>query len=105
MPPTAPLTPAELDEALAGLPGWSVRDGELTASYAVERSDLPALYAAVAAVEDRADHHAAVSILYATVGFALSTHDAGGAITAKDTALAARISELADRHGARPNGT
>ncbi|MGX2995826.1 4a-hydroxytetrahydrobiopterin dehydratase [Streptomyces sp. JNUCC 64] len=103
--PTAPLTPAELDEALAALPHWSVRDGGLTASFTADRADLPALYAAVAAVEDQLDHHAAVRVLYATIGFALSTHDAGGAITAKDVALAARISELADRHGARPSGT
>ncbi|MFD5557424.1 4a-hydroxytetrahydrobiopterin dehydratase [Streptomyces sp. NPDC059578] len=103
--PSTPLTPAELEAALSDLPGWSVRNGELTASFTADRGDLPALYAAVAAVEDQANHHAAVRILYATVEFGLNTHDAGGAITAKDTALAARISDLADRHGARPSGT
>ena len=43
-----------------------------------------------------------IRILYGTIGFALSTHDAGGAITAKDTALATRLTALATEHTARP---
>jgi 4a-hydroxytetrahydrobiopterin dehydratase len=99
---TTPLTTDELDRALAGLPGWGVTEGALSASFTTERAALPGLYAAVAAAEDAADHHAVVRILYTTIGFALNTHDAGGAITAKDTAMAARITELAAEHGARP---
>jgi 4a-hydroxytetrahydrobiopterin dehydratase len=99
--PAAPLTPAELDQALAGLPGWGVTDGNLTAAYKADRSAVPGFYAAAAAAEDEANHHAEIRILYGTVSFALHTHDAGGAITALDTALAARISELAKQHGAR----
>ncbi|MEO3972586.1 4a-hydroxytetrahydrobiopterin dehydratase [Streptomyces sp. CAU 1734] len=99
-----PLTDAELDRALTGLPGWSVRDGKLTATFTADRSAVPALYAAIARAEDEANHHAEVTILYGTVGFALSTHDAGDAITALDTAMAARLSALAAEHGARPAG-
>ncbi|GLF96500.1 4a-hydroxytetrahydrobiopterin dehydratase [Streptomyces yaizuensis] len=97
-----PLTAAELDHALTGLPGWTVEDGRLTATFKAERANVPALYAAVAAAEDEANHHAEVRILYGTVGFALSTHDAGDAITALDTAMAARLTALATGHGARP---
>ncbi|WP_329135423.1 4a-hydroxytetrahydrobiopterin dehydratase [Streptomyces sp. NBC_01476] len=104
MPPTTPLTGAELDQALSALPGWTVTDGLLSASFTADRAALPGLYTAVAAAEDAADHHAVVRILYTTIGFGLNTHDAGGAITAKDTTMAARISELAAAHHARPAG-
>jgi 4a-hydroxytetrahydrobiopterin dehydratase len=95
-----PLTDDQLARALQDLPGWTVKDGELTATYKAGRSAVPPFYAAVAAAEDAADHHARVTILYGTIAFALNTHDAGGAITAKDTALAARIADLATGHGA-----
>ncbi|WP_445402457.1 4a-hydroxytetrahydrobiopterin dehydratase [Streptomyces sp. LE64] len=100
--PATPLTSAELAQALTHLPGWAVEDGKLTAAFKADRSALPALYAAVAAAEDVANHHAEVQILYGTIGFALNTHDAGGAITALDTAMAARLTTLASEHGARP---
>ncbi|MFI2210599.1 4a-hydroxytetrahydrobiopterin dehydratase [Streptomyces sp. NPDC020141] len=99
-----PLTDAELVRALTGLPGWSVRDGKLTAAFKADRSAVPGLYAAVATAEDEADHHAEVTILYGTIGFALNTHDAGDVITALDTAMAARLTALAAEHGARPVG-
>ncbi|MGC5344983.1 4a-hydroxytetrahydrobiopterin dehydratase [Streptomyces sp. DT171] len=97
-----PLSDTELDQALTGLPDWSVQDGKLTATFKADRSAVPALYAAVAAAEDEANHHAEVTVLYGTIGFALNTHDAGDAITAFDTAMAARLTTLATEHGARP---
>ncbi|MGA5700681.1 4a-hydroxytetrahydrobiopterin dehydratase [Peterkaempfera bronchialis] len=102
--PATPLTGADLDKAVAELPGWTVRNGALTAAFKAARADLPGFYAAVAAAEDSADHHADIRILYGTITFALTTHDAGGAITGKDTALAARITALAAEHQARPVG-
>lgn len=99
--PTKPLTDAALEKALADLPGWSVQEGELTRTFKGPRSAVPGLYAAVAAAEDEADHHARITILYGTITFGLNTHDAGGAITAKDTEMAARISALAAEHGVR----
>ncbi|MFF2850199.1 4a-hydroxytetrahydrobiopterin dehydratase [Streptomyces sp. NPDC058001] len=98
--PTPPLTDAQLAEALAGLPGWTVKDGELTATYRAERGRIPAFYADVATAEDKADHHARITILYGTITFALNTHDAGGALTAKDTKMATRVTQLATEHGA-----
>ncbi|MFE0421811.1 4a-hydroxytetrahydrobiopterin dehydratase [Streptomyces sp. NPDC058953] len=97
-----PLTDAELGQALSRLPGWTVENGKLAASFAIGRSAVPALYTAVAAAEDEANHHAEVTILYGTIGFALNTHDAGGAITALDTTMATRLTGLATDHGARP---
>lgn len=98
--PVPPLTDEQIAQALTGLPGWRVGGGELTVTYKVRRDRVPSLYTAVAAAEDRADHHARVTILFGTVGFALNTHDAGGAITRKDTAMAAEIAALAAGHEA-----
>ncbi|MFE5330651.1 4a-hydroxytetrahydrobiopterin dehydratase [Embleya sp. NPDC056575] len=95
-----PLTDAELTKALADLPGWQVTDGELTATYACARGDVPAFYATVAAAEDQANHHARITILYGTLTFALTTHDAGDRITAADTDFATRIAAFAAAHGA-----
>ncbi|MER5768975.1 4a-hydroxytetrahydrobiopterin dehydratase [Streptomyces sp. NPDC001985] len=103
-PTPTPLTEAEIDQALAALPGWSVREGRLTAGFTADRGALPGLYAAVAGAEDESNHHADIHILYATITFGLNTHDAGDAITALDTALAARITTLAKEHGARAAG-
>ncbi|WP_165987343.1 4a-hydroxytetrahydrobiopterin dehydratase [Streptomyces sp. YIM 98790] len=99
--PATPLTESELQEALKALPGWTVREGELSAVFKADRSRVPGFCAAVAETEDAADHHARITILYATVSFGMNTHDAGGAITARDIDLATRITALADQHGAR----
>ncbi|QDY78257.1 4a-hydroxytetrahydrobiopterin dehydratase [Streptomyces qinzhouensis] len=98
----APLTAAELEEAMTALPDWTVEDGKLTAAFKLDRADVPALYAAVAAAEDEANHHAKVTILYGTIGFALCTHDAGDTITSRDTTTAARLTALTLAHGATP---
>ncbi|MFI6983187.1 4a-hydroxytetrahydrobiopterin dehydratase [Embleya sp. NPDC050154] len=95
-----PLTDAELTKALADLPGWRVVDGELTATYTCARADVPAFYATVAASEDQANHHARITILYGTLSFALTTHDAGDRITALDVEFATRVASFAAAHGA-----
>ncbi|WP_228474395.1 4a-hydroxytetrahydrobiopterin dehydratase, partial [Streptomyces calidiresistens] len=97
-----PLTDAEISQALASLPGWRAEGSALRAEYAIGRNALPGFYSSVAAAEDAANHHARIGILYGTVGFELNTHDVGGAITHRDTDLAARIHELAEEHGATP---
>ncbi|MFR9722854.1 4a-hydroxytetrahydrobiopterin dehydratase [Streptomyces sp. MS19] len=99
---TTALTGDQLSAALTGLPGWRVEEGDLTAEFRVARDRLPAFYAAVAAAEDAAHHHARITVLYSSVTFALNTHDAGGAITERDTALAGQIDALAHTHGAEP---
>lgn len=98
--PALPLTDDQISAALTELPGWQVRDQELTATYQAARERIPALYTSVARAEDAANHHARITVLYGTITFAMNTDDAGGAITGKDTALAARIASLATEHGA-----
>ncbi|MFX4294779.1 4a-hydroxytetrahydrobiopterin dehydratase [Streptomyces bohaiensis] len=99
--PASPLTDAELDRALADLTDWRLGDDGLTASFTVDRGALPGFYAALAAAEDEAGHHARVTVLYTTVDLALNTHDAGGAVTAEDTAMAERVTRLVADHGGR----
>ena len=89
------LSPAELADALAGLPGWS---GDVTG---IERAvkapsflDGIRLVDAVADAAEAADHHPDIDIRWRTVTFRLATHSAGG-VTEKDLALARRIDELA----------
>jgi 4a-hydroxytetrahydrobiopterin dehydratase len=102
--PVPPLTDDRLTEVLAGLPGWTATAAGLTAAYRAPRASLPGFYAAVAAAEDEADHHALITILYRTITFAVNTHDADGAITERDAALAARIAVLAWAHQATISG-
>lgn len=52
----------------------------------------------VAAAAEAAGHHPDVDLRYATVHVALTSHDAG-TLTARDTALAAEVSAIADELG------
>ncbi|ANY05992.1 4a-hydroxytetrahydrobiopterin dehydratase [Pseudonocardia sp. HH130630-07] len=87
------LTDDEIAAALQKLPGWE-RDGATI----VRTATLPDFVAAVSVVDrvaedaEAADHHPDIDIRYDTVTFRLSTHSEGG-LTAKDTDLAAQISD------------
>ena len=85
------LTQAEIDEALAALPGWAC-DGK-TLRRTVVFADFPAAVAFVSrlvAPAEAQNHHPDISISYNRVTLSLTTHDAGG-LTAKDFALARAI--------------
>ena len=95
------LSTEELTNALAGLDGWSGDPNAISRS--VTAPSFPAairLVVEVAEAAEDADHHPDIDIRWRTVTFTLSTHSAGG-VTAKDTALARRIDELAQAHEAR----
>ncbi|MCS0599958.1 4a-hydroxytetrahydrobiopterin dehydratase [Streptomyces sp. LP11] len=96
-----PLSPQEIEDALTGLPGWSVADGRLTRSYRLaSHVAAAALVAHIAAVQDELDHHSDLTLGYDTVSLSVHTHSAGGALTAKDFALARRVEDIAPGHGA-----
>ncbi len=92
-----PLSQEEIDRALAQeLPRWS-QEGD-TLVRAVEAPsflDGIELVRRVAQVAEDLDHHPDIDIRWRTVTFRLSTHSAG-AITMRDTRLAADIDRLAD---------
>ncbi|GII21105.1 4a-hydroxytetrahydrobiopterin dehydratase [Planosporangium mesophilum] len=92
------LSPDEVAGALAELDGWSGDTREIRRT--LDAPSFPAairLVVEVAKVAEDADHHPDIDIRWRTVTFALSTHSEGG-VTAKDTALARRIDELAEAH-------
>lgn len=98
------LSPEEIDDALAALPGWSY-DGEAL----VKRAQVPAdsqdgLLEAVGQVADSVNHHPDVSREPGAVTFRLWTHSAGG-VTGKDVDLAARIDRELSGAGRDDGGT
>ncbi|MFI8006179.1 4a-hydroxytetrahydrobiopterin dehydratase [Streptomyces sp. NPDC086010] len=99
--PTEPLSAHDVEAGLAELPGWRLEGDRITRTYR-----LPSHFAAaaltvhIARIQDELNHHSDLTLGYDTVALAVHTHDAGGAVTAKDLALAARIEAAAPSHGA-----
>lgn len=86
------LNESELKEAMRELDGWRVEDGKLHGEF--EFDDFVAAFgfmSRVALVAERANHHPEWSNVYNSVTIELVTHEAGDAITAKDTDLARTI--------------
>ncbi|MGE5177797.1 MAG: 4a-hydroxytetrahydrobiopterin dehydratase [Bacteroidota bacterium] len=91
------LSDAEIKTALGGLPGWSVREGQLEKTY--EHPTFPEAIIfvnAVAHLAELANHHPDVDIRYSKITLRLTTHDSGG-ITAKDVALAKEVETARSR--------
>ena len=84
----APLSPSELQEALAGLHDWHGDTTRLERT--VRPQDLWSLLEQVAEAEAQVDHHTVVDLDSGTVTFALWTHVRGG-VTAADRELARRL--------------
>ena len=89
------LSSDELNQRLAALPGWSVRDGVLTKTFTVRSFAHGVLFlGAIGQYAEAANHHPDVSLHdYSQVTVSLVTHSEGG-ITEKDAALAAQIEGL-----------
>ena len=88
------LTEAELQETLAGLPGWEVRDGWLRRTYGTPGWTHTLMLAnTIGYVAEAAYHHPDLSIGYAQVTVKLQTHRVRG-ITFSDVELARRIDEV-----------
>ncbi|MFE2938313.1 4a-hydroxytetrahydrobiopterin dehydratase [Streptomyces sp. NPDC059255] len=97
-----PLSQDEIENRLRELPGWTLEGGRITRTYRLaSHRAAAALVAHVAAVQDELNHHSDLTLGYNTVVLAVHTHDAGGAVTARDFALAHRVEELAPAHGVR----
>ena len=78
------LTPAEIDHALVGLPGWTYRSDGLTRQFTLASfRDAIAFTTRLAFDAEAADHHPDLLINYKRVTVTWSTHDAGG-VTQKD---------------------
>ncbi|ARQ67854.1 4a-hydroxytetrahydrobiopterin dehydratase [Streptomyces marincola] len=96
-----PLTGQEIEEALAGLPGWAHEDGRLVREYALPgHLAAVALLVHIATVQEEMDHHADLTLTYNRLGVAVNTHSVGGKVTELDVRLARRVEEMAPAHGA-----
>lgn len=90
-----PLSAAALDDAVATLDGWSVRDGKLHKELAfADFVEAFGFMAAAALCAERRNHHPDWSNVYNRVTVDLSTHDVGG-ITMFDVELARDMDRLA----------
>ncbi|WTO34183.1 4a-hydroxytetrahydrobiopterin dehydratase [Streptomyces achromogenes] len=97
----APLSQQEIEDRLAELPGWSVRDGRLTRTYRLgSHFAATALVVHIAGIQDELDHHSDLTLGYDSVSLGVNTHSAGGALTVKDFELARRVEDIAPGHGA-----
>jgi 4a-hydroxytetrahydrobiopterin dehydratase len=89
------LPQTEIDQALAGLDGWSQDGNELVRSVTADSFPVGIdLVRRVADVAEEMNHHPDIDIRWTTVTFRLSTHSAGG-LTTNDIELARRIDALA----------
>jgi 4a-hydroxytetrahydrobiopterin dehydratase len=94
------LTDTELKQALAELPGWSLKDGMIVKKYAHNSFPEAIVFVnAVAHLAELLNHHPDVDIRYSNITVALVTHDAGG-ITVKDVTLAKQIEAIRKKVGA-----
>jgi len=90
-----PLSPEQLEQELAHLPGWEVRDGWLRKTYQTPGWPHTLMLAnTIGYLADAAWHHPDLSLGYAQVTVKVQTH-AMRAITALDVALARKIDEVA----------
>ncbi|MET7647145.1 4a-hydroxytetrahydrobiopterin dehydratase [Streptomyces sp. NPDC005426] len=100
--PAAPLPQDEIEDRLSELPGWTLEGDRIARTYR-----LPSHFAAtsltvhVARIQDELNHHSDLTLGYNTVALSVNSHDAGGKVTEKDLALAARVEAVAPGHGAR----
>lgn len=91
------LSSAEIQNALADLPGWKLSDRKLHREYRFDDFTLAfGFMAASATACERMNHHPEWSNVYGTVVVDLTTHDAGG-ITKNDVVLATTLERLAKK--------
>lgn len=95
------LTEAQIDEALAELPGWRYRLGGLAAVYkAPTAAAALELIAAVGRLAEEQNHHPDLDWRYRRVVLRYSSHDAGDKVTRRDVAAATAASAAAAGIGA-----
>ncbi|MCC7360377.1 MAG: 4a-hydroxytetrahydrobiopterin dehydratase [Anaerolineales bacterium] len=89
------LTPAQIEQALDQLPGWSVQAGKLTKEFTVRSFAHAVVFVgAIAQLAEAMNHHPDLYLHdYKQVTISLIDHHAGG-LSEKDAALAIQIEAL-----------
>jgi len=99
--PAAPLPQDEIEDRLRELPGWTLEGDRIARTYRLSSHfAATALTVHVARIQDELNHHSDLTLGYNTVALSVNSHDAGGKVTEKDLALAARVEAVAAGHGA-----
>lgn len=92
------LSQNEIEKALATLPEWRFQGDALHRDFVcADFRQAMGLILAVAFEAEQRNHHPDVHNVYNRVSIALSTHDAGGKVTAKDVDLALAIEKAANQ--------
>lgn len=90
------LSQAEIETAVADLPGWVVEDGKLTKGFKFQSFAAALGWMVAAGVEaDKLDHHPDWSNSYNKVQVHLVTHDLDNQISTLDVDLAQKMENLA----------
>jgi 4a-hydroxytetrahydrobiopterin dehydratase len=91
----AKLTPADIDQRLSNLSGWTLEGDAIRKQYEFESfPDAVAFVTRLVPEAESADHHPDIQVNYRRVTLTYSTHSEGG-LTAKDFAGAAVADRLA----------
>ncbi len=89
------LPSSQIQEALAGLDGWTVSEAKLLKAYELrDFNSALAFINQVGAVAEQLNHHPEIHNSWNRVTLRLCTHDAGDRITEKDLTLARAIQSL-----------
>lgn len=92
---SAPLTPAEIQTALAGLPGWKAEGEALVKTFKFHSfREALGFMVRVGFEAEAMNHHPDWTNVYNRVEVRLNTHDAGGKVTARDVELAQHIQKI-----------
>ncbi|MBP6865892.1 MAG: 4a-hydroxytetrahydrobiopterin dehydratase [Candidatus Didemnitutus sp.] len=92
---TTPLDPAQITAALQELPGWKYEHDALARTFQFGSfKEAMSFMVRVGFEAEAMDHHPEWTNVYGRVAIRLTTHDAGNRVSAKDVALARKISAL-----------
>ena len=90
------LTEAEIQDALALLPGWQIQEGKLAKQFKFGSFSKALGWMVSVGVEaEKMDHHPEWSNVYNRVSVSLVTHDLGNKISSWDVLLAQKMEQLA----------
>lgn len=90
-----PLSSDAVEKALGDLPGWSFSNDMITKQYEFDGFEQAfGFMAQVGLLAQAQNHHPELFNVFNKVTLSLSTHDAGGKVTAKDVELAKAIEKL-----------
>ncbi|MFE3577816.1 4a-hydroxytetrahydrobiopterin dehydratase [Streptomyces vinaceus] len=96
------LSDEEIEQELAGLPGWERKDDEITRTYEIRYHAAVAAIVTIADRSRRIQHHADLDLRIDHLRASITTHDAGHRLTPADFDLARRIDAIVAAHQALP---